>query len=113
MAQESLEIIRENSRAIAERFFRSLAEGDFNAYLDCLSLQRKRSRTNDWLRERFQKFATLQVQSWQLLDVLPQDDENVWVKYRIVYRAGAARGEDELELIKQGSEWKIERGDFC
>ena len=113
MAVDSSATSTEDARAVAEQFFRALTEGDFATYLSCLSTERKRNRGQEWLRGRFAKFAQLQVQSWQIVQVLPQTPQTVWVKYQITYHAGAKRGEDELELIIEGNNWKIERGDFC
>ena len=103
----------EEPRALAERFFEALAKRDFSAYWRCLSTERRRARGREWLRGRFAKFSKLQVQKWQILEVMPQDLETVWVKYAITYRAGAKQGEDELEMTREGPNWKIERSDFC
>jgi hypothetical protein len=102
----------EEARAVGERFFNALAGGDFTAYLACLSRDRKRSRGRQWLRERFAKFSRLQVQSWNIIEVLPQDPDSVWVRFSISYQAGDRYGEDELELVREGENWRIDRSDF-
>lgn len=102
----------EMMRAIAERFFHALANGDFNSYWECLSAERRRQRGREWLRERFAKFAQLQVRNWQIDEVMPRTAETAWVKYSIIYQAGARAGEDEIELIREGQEWRVERSDF-